>query len=95
MAMAMEMRHKNNLFLKFDQLWSEGVVRMDRWEMVAIFGKQKVTDADWKLLGEYWDDFCGSETEAFEISRVKITLGESPLPIGYYIFSTKNVTDIP
>ncbi|WP_236218185.1 hypothetical protein [Pseudomonas rhodesiae] len=92
--MAMQTRHKNQLFLKFDQLWAEGVVRMDRWEMVAIFDKQKVTDADWKLLGEYWNDYCGADA-VFPISRVKITLGESPLPIGYYIFCTKHASKIP
>lgn len=91
----MQTRHKNQLNLKFDQLWSEGVVRIDRWEMVAIFEKQKITEADWKLFGEHWDDYCGSAENAFEISRVKITLGEAPLPIGYYVFSTKNAKAIP
>lgn len=34
-------RHKNLLANKLDQLWYEGVVRIERWEMVSIFQKAK------------------------------------------------------
>ncbi|MFP3830508.1 hypothetical protein, partial [Pseudomonas sp. SIMBA_021] len=72
----MQQRHKHLLHLKLDQLWSEGVVRIDRWEMLAIFDKQKVTVADWRLFGEYWDEFCGSPTDAAPLQYVKIMVGE-------------------
>jgi hypothetical protein len=91
----MQLRHKHLLNLKLDQLWSEGVVRIDRWEMIAIFDKQKVTTADWRLFGEHWDEFCGSAEDAAPLSYVKIMLGESPLPVGYYVFVTANVGAIP
>lgn len=90
----MQTRHKNQLFLKFDQLWSEEIVRIERWEMISIFDKKKITGADWRLLGEYWDDYCGSPTSAFKLSFVPIVLGESPLPVGYYIFRRTNIADI-
>lgn len=91
----MQQRHKHLLHLKLDQLWSEGVVRIERWEMLAIFEKQKVTVADWRLFGEYWDEFCGSPEDAAPLSYVKIVLGESPLPVGYYVFVAANVEQIP
>lgn len=92
--MSMQTRHKNMLFVKFDQLWAEGVVRIDRWEMISIFDKKKITSADWRLLGEHWDDYCGSPSNAFQLAYVPITLGESPLPVGYYIFNAENVEAI-
>lgn len=90
----MQQRHKHLLNLKLDQLWSEGVVRIDRWEMLSIYDKQKVTVADWRSFGESWVEFCGAVEDAPEISYVKIVLGESPLPVGYYVFFKANTEAI-
>jgi len=90
----MQQRHKHLLNLKLDQLWSEGVTRLDRWEMLSIFDKQKVTVADWRMIAESWVEYCGSVEEAPELSYVKISLGESPLPVGYYVFFEANREEI-
>ncbi|ASE24354.1 hypothetical protein D3X12_15490 [Pseudomonas protegens] len=83
----MNQAHKHQLRHKLDQLWHEGVVRIDRWEMLAIFEKQRVTIADWRDLKEAWRNMHEDPDAAEDLAYVVIKNGDSQtIHAGYVVF---------
>ncbi|AKF43775.1 hypothetical protein ACQJ22_25020 [Pseudomonas fragariae (ex Marin et al. 2024)] len=79
-------RHKNLLANKLDQLWYEGVVKIERWEMVSIFQKERVTVKDWRAVSEAWTEMYESPEKADDLNYIEVRNGEQPLPAAYLIY---------
>ncbi|MDE4538039.1 hypothetical protein GIB19_12505 [Pseudomonas sp. ITEM 17296] len=91
----MQQRHRNRLKDKLDQLWHEGITRIERWEMVSMFGKERVTVADWRIVQEAWAEMFEKPEKADALALMKVQNTTGQLPIAYVLLIKSGVKPLP
>ncbi len=54
--MTVQKRYQIALETKLDQLWHQGFTIFERWELLAWFGKERLTNVVWREIQETWTD---------------------------------------
>ena len=68
----MKREHRYALQLKLDQLWYEGWVRFDRWELLSFFEQERVTRSVWRDIEDMWAEMFSDPDEVSKLSYVTV-----------------------
>lgn len=72
--------YKAMLSLKMDQLNHQRFTVLERWELLAWYGRERVTNVIWRDIQEMWEslDWTGFKNGAPEIGVIKTDDTTSP-----------------
>ncbi|OQX06072.1 MAG: hypothetical protein BWK73_31895 [Thiothrix lacustris] len=91
----MKPAHRHALSLKLDQLWYEGWVKFDRWELLAFFERQRVTNAVWSQINEMWADRHSENDVVEELAYVTVRSEENvTTPHAFLLINKSQLHDI-
>jgi len=92
----MKSAHRNVMRLKLDQLWYEGWVKFERWELLSFYNKDRITKAVWKDIGEMWASMYDDPDDAEPLSYVTIRSEEKvTTPHSFLLINKNQMRDIP
>lgn len=87
--------YKNAMKLKLDQLWYEGWVKFERWELLSFYERERVTKAVWKEIEEMWAEMYDDPEDAEPLSYVTIRSEEKvSTPHSFLLINRNQMHDI-
>jgi len=93
--MAVQSRYEIALETKLDQLWHQGYTTFERWELLAWFEKEKLTNVVWREIHEIWMKTFELEEDERPLRVIKCD--ETSTPQTFVIIQTKRsekITDL-
>ena len=76
--MTVQKRYQIALETKLDQLWHQGFTIFERWELLAWFGKERLTNVVWREIQETWTDTFQLEPDERPLLVIKCDETTSP-----------------
>ena len=80
--------YKALLLNKLNQLWFQGYVTFERWELLSWYGKDRITAVVWRDLEENWTAFY-PDGDAPELGIIKCD--DSTTPQKYVVLNRSAV----
>lgn len=83
--------YKALLANKMNQLWFQGHVTFERWELLSWYGKDRITAVVWRDIKENWETFF-QQSDAPALGVIKCD--DSTTPQKFVVINTAAVVDI-
>ena len=90
--MAIQRRYKLSLQVKLDQLWHQGYTILERWELLAWFEKERLTNVVWREIQELWMESYELEENERPLDVIKCDQTSSPQT--FIIIQTERTVEI-
>ncbi len=69
--MTVQKRYQMALETKLDQLWHQGFTVFERWELLAWFDKERLTNVVWRDIQERWLEMFDLKKSENKLSVIK------------------------
>jgi len=76
--MAVNKRYKIALETKLDQLSHQGYAVFERWELLAWFNKERLTNVVWREIQETWIDIFNLDANEKPLQVIKCDTTTAP-----------------
>ena len=88
--MTVKKRYKIALETKLDQLWHQGYAVFERWELLAWFSKERLTNVVWREIQETWIEIFDLDEDENPLQVIKCDETTAPQT---FIVIQKNRTE--
>ena len=85
--MTVKKRYQIALETKLDQLWHQGYAVFERWELLAWFNKERLTNVVWREIFETWYEVFDITEKNFPLRVIKCD--ETTAPQTFIIIQSK------
>ncbi|MFK5948007.1 MAG: hypothetical protein QM500_04445 [Methylococcales bacterium] len=79
--MAVQKRYKSAMETKLAQLWHQGYTVFERWELLAWYDKERLTNVVWRDIQETWEDIYDLDGTEKTLQIIKCDDSKSPQTI--------------
>lgn len=90
--MAVIKRYKIPIETRLNQLWYQGYTVFERWELLAWFGKERLTNVVWREIQETWIDVFQLEEDENPLQVVKCD--ETTAPQTFVVIQKNRVEEM-
>ncbi len=90
--MTVKKRYRIALETKLDQLDHQGYTIFERWELLAWFGKERLTNVVWREIQDTWIDIFDLEEGQKPLKVIKCD--ETTAPQTFIVIQTKRAEDM-
>lgn len=89
--MSVNKEYKALLSNKINQLWYQGYVTFERWELLSWYDRDRITNVVWRDINEAWAD-CFTNGSPSPLQVIKCD--DSTSPQKFVVVNTASLTDI-
>jgi hypothetical protein len=90
--MTVKKRYKIALETKLDQLFHQGYTILERWELLAWFDKERLTNVVWREIFETWIELFDLDEEKNTLQVIKCD--ETTTPQTFIVIQKERVEEI-